>query len=351
MLLVDAHLDLAWGARNLGRDVLTSVPSKRAKEADHGPHGRAMVGYPELVQAEAGIILATLYVEPARSRLSAGPVYSTDEEAHLLAIDQLAYYTDLIAREPHIRLIFSEGQLTRHLADWSEDRRHVGLILLMEGADPIRTPDEVDFWSERGLRIVGPAWHATRYSGGTGEPGPLTSSGRSLLDHMSRQGMILDVSHMSDESCAESLDRYDGAIIASHSNCRALAPGDRQLTDPMIRRLGERDAVIGVAFSDRQLRGRSGASDPSRGPVTLDDVVDHIDHLCQVLGDSRHVALGTDIDGGFGVERTPHELDSYADMPKLIGVLERRGYEAAQIEGIFGANLLNKLRQGLLSAG
>jgi membrane dipeptidase len=310
-----------------------------------------MVGYSDLVQAEAGIVLATLYVEPARSRLSAGAVYSTDEEAHLLAADQLAYYMDLTAREPHIRVIATEGQLERHLADWSLDRRYVGFVLLMEGADPIRTPEEVEYWSRRGLRIVGPAWHATRYSGGTGEPGPLTPSGRLLLDHMSSLGMILDVSHMSDESCAESLDRYEGAIIASHSNCRMLAPGDRQLADPMIRRLGERDAVIGVAFSDRQLRGASGASDPNRGPVTLDDVVDHIDHLCQVLGDTRHVALGTDIDGGFGVERTPQELDSYGDVPKLAAVLERRGYSGSEIGGIFGTNLLKKLREGLLPAG
>ena len=172
------------------------------------------------------------------------------------------------------------------------------------------------------MRIIGPSWHATRYAGGTGAPGPLTDLGRELLGEMERLGMVLDISHLSEESFWEAIERFHGVVIASHSNCRALVPGDRHLTDEMIRAIAERDGVIGTVMANPFLVADWGKEDHVV-PVTLADVIRHIDHICQVTGTTRHSAIGSDFDGGFGVESTPVEFDSVADLAKLADALSR----------------------------
>jgi len=230
------------------------------------------------------------------------------------------------------------------------DGRQVGVVPLMEGADGIREPEEAAWWQERGVRIVGLAWTGTRYAGGTGEPGPLTPEGRRLVSVLGELGLILDLSHASDESFLEALDRFEGTVIASHANARALLPDyarpERLLTDEMIRRLAEAGGVIGVVPFNRFLKD-SWTPEQGKATVTLDDVVAHIDHICQVTGSAAHAAIGSDFDGGFGVERTPAEIDTVADLQKLVPKLRARGYSEADVAAILSGNWLGVLRRGL----
>jgi membrane dipeptidase len=248
--------------------------------------------------------------------------------------------------------IRGRGDLEAVLASWQmadEAQRRVGLVTLMEGADGIREPQEAEWWMERGVRIVGLAWSATRYAGGTGAPGPLTPDGRQLLNRMADLGLILDLSHASDESYLEALDRFEGVVIASHANPRACIKAPRRperfLTDEMIRRLAERGGVVGVVPYNSFLRSEWQVSDGKTIP--LDDVIKMIDHICQVTGRAAHVGLGSDFDGGFGVASTPAEIDTVADLQKIGPALTARGYSEKDVAAILGQNWIEILRRGL----
>lgn len=346
MFVVDAHEDIAYNALHHGRDVRRSVAETRARERGRPPtEGEsipgmaetAMIGLPELRRGDVGLVFGTIFVPPGEPE-----AVVADGQA------QLAFYSELAAQHIGVRLVATRGELAALHADWARaprpDARPVGVTLLMEGADPLRDPDDLETWVRRGLRILGPAWRATRYAGGTRAPGPLTDLGRALLPEMERLGVVLDVSHLAEESFWQALDRFAGPVIASHANCRALVPTDRQLSDDMIRALAERDAVIGAVLANQFLvAGWTHAA----GPVTLDAVVRHIDHIAQLTGTTRHCAVGTDLDGGFGVESTPAELDSVADLPRLADALARHGYSQDDIGGILGGNWLRLLEQSL----
>jgi membrane dipeptidase len=209
----------------------------------------------------------------------------------------------------------------------------------MEGADPVLSPRQVQEWWAAGLRIIGPAHYGVSpYAHGTGTEGGLFPSGPELLKEMEQVGMILDVTHLSDQCFDEALDLFGGPVLASHHNCRALVPNQRQLTDEQIRRLIERGAVIGAAFDNWMLYPGwiRGESRPEL--VKMATVVDHIDHVCQLAGNANHAAIGTDLDGGFGREQSPHDLDTIADLQRLPGLLQQRGYSSADIEGILYRN-------------
>src|SRR5579859_501686 len=357
-LIVDAHEDLAWNALTFGRDYMRSASQTRQAELkSEAPHrnGNTLLGLPEYLQGQVAVVFGVIFVGPARSANPAWETetYSDANAAYRAANRQLDYYHRLTDEHEQLQQIGGRGDLERVLASWSAAdpaARRVGLVPLMEGADPIRTPEEAEEWMERGIRIVGLAWASTRYSGGTGEPGPLTPEGRRLLDVMADLGLILDLSHASDESFLEALDRYEGTVIVSHANARALLKDfprpERMLSDEMIRRLAGAGGVIGVVPLNRFLQS---SWQPSRGKgaVTLSAVLDMIDHICQVTGSAAHVGIGSDFDGGFGVESTPAEIDTVADLQKLDGLLRARGYTDSDVAAILGQNWIEVLRRGL----
>ncbi len=218
----------------------------------------------------------------------------------------------------------------------------------MEGADPIVSPEQARDWWDLGLRAVGPAHYGrSHYAHGTGVEGPLSPGGRELLKEFNRLGMILDVTHLCDPSMEEALDLFGGRVLASHHNCRALVPGDRQLTDKQIKQLIARDAVIGVALDAWMLYPNWIRGQTKPEVVGLTDVVDHIDHVCQLAGDVRHSAIGSDLDGGFGIEQTPRDLNTIADLQKLADILSARDYSDADIDLIFHGNWLRFFRESL----
>ncbi len=364
MLIIDAHEDIAYNALEWGRDIRDSVYVVREREgrtaccdtdnASSGAGGIAMSGLPELRRGGIGVVFGVIFAYPLRSASSPATgsytqAYHTAEEAHRIGREQLAYYQQL-AQEPGISLIQNTNDLQQVLKDWhasspDDKERPLGIVPLMEGADPIRTPDEVAQWFADGVRIVGLAWSGTRYSGGTRMPGPLTAEGKALLHEMERVGMILDTSHLAEESFWQALELFQGPIIASHSNCRVFTPTDRHLSDDMIRALAQRDSVIGIVPVNYFLHGDW--SNTNRFPVGLDQMVKHIDHICQLVGDARHVGIGSDIDGGFGRDETPQEMDTVTDLAKLADALRSASYKEEDIISIMSGNWQRLLERSL----
>jgi membrane dipeptidase len=352
MFIVDAHLDIAYNVFNNGRNPRLPLADIRASEKKGLPRGIATVSFPELQKGGIGLIFGTLFVAPGHLNLSIideKVSYHDSEEAHKLAMRQLDYYHRLHDESELIRLVTDLASLEEVMAshELEESQHMIGIVPLMEGADPIREPEEAEYWWERGLRLIGLAWDDTRYAGGgwRGDAPGLTKEGHHLLEVMADLGFILDLTHMSEKAALEALDRYEGTIIASHSNARALTgESPRHLSDTQIRLLGEHGGVIGIVLSNSFLRHHHKKGE-AKELVTLEHVVAHIDHMCQLTGSADHVGIGSDFDGGFGSADIPAEMDSVADLAKIATALQERGYEAADINKIMGENWLNILRR------
>ncbi len=355
MIIVDGHQDIAYNALRLGRDYRRAAWDIRRAEVEAGlaaKRGLAANGLPDALLGRVGVIFATLFAEsawsPFKSDNFAG--YTTPQEAYQQALRQWEYYQRLADEHEQIDLITRRAELDAVLETWADgvamDKHRVGLCLLMEGADPIVEPRQLEEWYERGLRIIGLAWSETRYAGGTGRPGPLTDLGRELLEAMQDFNFILDLSHTTEEGFLEALDRYEGPVIASHSNPTALWDHHRNLTDLQIQRLAERDGVMGVVLYNRFLNPHWYKGAP-KADTPFDVIIAAIDYVCQVTGSSAHVGIGSDIDGGFGAEAMPDGIDTTSDFWQIGEALLVRGYAVEDVERILGGNFLRILRRAL----
>jgi len=336
MLIIDGHEDLAWNAIELEREITVPLAEIRQAEGYAPAHGEgtATVSLPSLRAAGVRVVFGTVFTYPEGSSSSARRGYTSPDEAFNRGMAQVDYYHALEAK--------GQATILRRKADLEAvltgSGKLPGLALLMEGADPIRTPDELGIFIAAGVRFIGLSWKATRYAGGTGMPGPLTEAGRVLLREMERQRVVLDVSHLAEEAFWQAMECFGGKVIASHANCRAIVPTERQLSDEMIKAVADRDGVIGLVFYDKFIR-------PERDrPVTLADLVRHADHITQLVG-TRHLALGSDLDGGIGREVIPQGIDSVEDLPRFADALAAAGYSDEDIAAIMGENWLRVLRQ------
>lgn len=354
-IILDAHQDIAFNFVEEGRDFRLAALKKRSLE-DNSPQsvrmrGLVTQGLPDSLLGRVGIIFGTLYVNPAWSKFPTKYVsYETPQQAHQHAMRQIDYYKRLADEDSRVILIREKSDLKNVLASWAEGTdiadHKLGIVVLMEGADPVIVPEQINEWYEHGVRLVGPAWSETRYAGGTGKPGPLTSLGFELLDQMANLGMILDLSHLAEEAYYQALDHYQGPILASHSNPRHFVQTDRMLSDDMIRGLAERDGVIGVVPFNHFMNPNWASSDPKTS-VTIEHLIDLIDYICQLTGTTRHVGIGSDWDGGFGSESIPHPFDTVADLWLLNDGLRKRGFSPSDTQAILCGNFLRILEQGL----
>ncbi len=347
---------IAYDALALERDYRRSVAETRALEAGTdrvGRQGPAATGLPDAIRGGVAVVGAAIFTEPT-SYDSWGSVpvqsvasYGTPQEAHDAAKMQLEWYQEMASQLDTVRLILTRDDLDSVLATWAEDadpsQRQQGWILLMEGADPILEPSQFGEWWQRGLRILGTSWTKTRYAGGTNAPGPLTDLGRALLAEMAKVNALLDITHMSEEACLESLHTYEGPIFGSHVNPRQFSNTDRHLTDEAIRLLARRDGVMGLV-----LLNVFWTQDWQQGNnVPLSRVIDAVDTICQLTGSARHVGIGTDWYGGMGSNLIPNELDTVADLWKIGAGLRDRGYGETDVEAILSGNMLRKFREAL----
>jgi membrane dipeptidase len=348
--IVDAHLDVAYNAVVLDRDLSLPIAEIREHERRHPPAkssaGLCTVSWPALLEGRVAVIGGSLFVEPGKkSHPTATATYHTPEEAHAQAIEQLDYYRRVADEREDVEIIADAGALDRMIANWASDAPSVGVFIVMEGAEPILAPKELGWWAERGVRGVGPSWSAgTRYAGGNAAPGPLTDEGHALLHAMADLNLLLDISHLWEEAAHTALDRYPGPIVATHANPRAFVDSPRLLSDDLIRRMAEREGVIGVVAYNPMLEPGWRRGQPR---VPLARFVEAIDHICQIAGHAQSAGLGSDLDGGFGEASAPEELTSVADLQKVVGLLRARGYSEGDVEAIMGGNWLRLMRQAL----
>ncbi len=361
MLIFDAHLDLAWNAVEWNRDLERPIDEIRDFEKhfhDIVP-GDCMVTYGEMRAGQVGMVIATLLPRLHRKDKEF-TFYQSREAAHGAAVGQLAYYRAMVAKGV-LKELPTGAAVAQHADHWRSYLAQpdpeaktppIGFVLSMEGAPPILFPEQVQTWFEWGLRIVGPAHYGpNEYCHGTGSEGPLTDDGRKLLREMQRVGMLLDATHLADDSFWEALDLFGGPVLASHHNCRSLVPGDRQLTDDQIRALIARGAVIGAAFDNWMLTPGWKKYVTPLESVTMENVADHVDHVCQLAGNTEHSGIGTDLDGGFGKEQSPSDMETIAAVQRFAEILSRRGYSDDDIERICWKNFVNFLARHLPTGG
>ncbi len=381
MIIFDWHLDLAWNALEWNRDLKLPVADIRRLEVERGytgpGRGTNTVSLPALRDGHFAVVSATLLARHDRDWRPLGFIpksgYDSAEAANAMGLAQLAYYRAL-ERTGQVRILTDWPALDAHVREWQAfcrkgeapavpampaarqeprppdqpcDKPPLGFVISMEGADPILSPEDAGEWWAAGLRIVSLSHYGNaRYSHGTGTPGPLNEMGPALLREMERVGMILDVTHLADEAMDQALDAFGGTVIASHHNCRALVDRQRQLRDSDIQKIVARGGVIGTACDAWMLDADCGQGPGNvRRMATLESVADHIDHVCQLAGSARHSGIGSDLDGGFGTEQSPADIDTIADLQKLPAILARRGYSAADIRGIMHGNWLDLMQR------
>ncbi len=347
-LIIDGHLDLAVNGMQIRRDLALTAAQVRAAERGEAASefGTCTVTLPELRRARVGVVFATVMIRLDPAGSYAGTGMRTQAQCYAMGRGHAAYY-EILERCGEARLIRTAADLAEVAADWREREgaRRIGIVMAMESADPIVDPRQVSHWHEMGLRCVSLSHYGTgAYAHGTGTEGGLLPRARELLAALQAAGILVDVTHLTDQALWELLDIYDGPVIASHHNCRALVPGQRQLADDMIKALVARDAVIGTSFDLWMLDPKYVRKSGSAGrKVGLEAVADQIDHVCQIAGSSRHAAIGSDLDGGYGVEQSPLELETIADLPKLSDLLAARGYSAESLDDVFSRNWMRAL--------
>lgn len=354
--LIDGHLDLSMNALEWNRDLRISIQELNQREEgmnDKPDRGKATVTFQELRKGNIGLVVATQiarFVTPG-SKL---PGWYSPEQAWAQTQGQLAWYKAMEA-DGQLRMITSKEALDAHVAEWNaektaKDTLPIGYILSLEGADSLVNLDYVERAYEYGLRAIGPAHYGPgRYANGTDATGRLNPSGIGLLKEMDQLGIILDATHLNDEAFWHALALFKGPVWASHNNCRVFVDHNRQFSDDMIKALLERDAVIGVALDAWMMVPNwvRGMSTPEGTGCNMEIMANNIDHICQLAGNTAHVAVGSDLDGAFGKEQCPYDLETIADIQKVFPILQSRGYSEEDIQRISHGNWLRFMRNVL----
>ena len=351
MFILDAHLDLSMNAIEWNRDLTRPIAEIREREKnlrDKPDRGRGTVCLPEMRRGNVGLCVGTLIARYV-ARENPLPGWHSPEQAWAQTQGQLAWYRAMEERGEMIQITDALA-LKKHLQLWQEPPPNapIGYILSLEGADSIVTLAHLERAYSQGLRAVGPAHYGPgRYANGTDAKGGLPARGRELLAEMDRLGMILDATHLCDDSFWEALDHFRGPVWASHNNCRALVPHNRQFSYEQIKVLVDRGAVIGAALDAWMIVPGwiRGQTTPESSGLKLEKIIDHIDHICQLAGSSHHVGIGTDLDGGFGREQSPGDLDTIADLQKLPELLASRGFKPDDVQRILHGNFIRFFKE------
>lgn len=351
MFIFDAHLDLSMNAMEWNRDLRNNVSLLRQSEQgmdDKPDRGRATVSFPDLRKGNIGIVVATQiarFVKPD----SLIPGWNSPQQAWAQTQAQVTWYK-CMEEEGEMVSITDRESLQRHIALWNDgtpnDKKPIGYILSLEGADSIVDISYLEKAYNYGLRAIGPAHYGPgRYANGTDSTGKMGKKGIELLHEIERLNMILDVTHLCDDAFWQALDYYNGSVWASHNNCRSLVNHNRQYNDEQIKELIARGAVIGGALDAWMLvpDWKRGISTPMDMQCNLETVFKHMDYICQIAGNARHIGIGSDLDGAFGTEQCPYDLDTIADLQKLVSIFRNHGYTEEDLKNIFHQNWINFL--------
>lgn len=350
MFIFDAHLDLSMNAMEWNRDLTWSVEEIRESEkgmTDKPDRGNNTVSFDAMRKGNIGLCMATQIARYVKKESSL-PGWNSPQQAWAQTQAQLAWYRTMEEAGELVQIRNTE-QLNAHLESWktSEGKKPIGYILSLEGADSIVSIDYLERSYEQGLRAIGPAHYGPgTYAFGTNSVGGIGTNGKALLKEIARLGLILDATHLCDQSFWETMNNYNGPVWASHNNCRSLVDHNRQFSDEQIKELINRNAVIGMALDAWMMVPNwvRGQSTPESKGVTLQQMMDNMDHICQLTGNALHVGIGTDLDGGFGKEQGPSDLDTITDLQKIPNLLSKRGYSSLDIENIMSQNFIRFLQ-------
>jgi len=353
MFTIDAHLDLSMNALEWNRDLRLPVSAINNREkglTDKPDRGKGVVSLPELRKGNIGLVVGTQigrYVALENPL----PGWHSAEQAWAQTQGQLAWYKAM-AEAGEMVQINDRTSLEKHLALWQNgepnNTKPIGYILSLEGADSMVTVGHLERAYDYGLRAIGPAHYGPgRYANGTDAKGVMGANGLALLKEIERLNIILDATHLCDDAFWQALDNFNGNVWASHNNCRALVNHNRQFSDDMIKALIQRGAVIGAALDAWMMVPEwvRGISTPDGMNCNLEVMIDHIDHICQLAGNTLHVGIGSDLDGAFGREQCPYDLETIADLKKIPVLLRNRGYSQTDIENMMHGNWLRFLRE------
>ena len=358
-LRIDGHLDLASSSLAYDRDLTLDLDTLRTREAEwfgddeaiHRCPGTATVSLPALRSAGTRLCIASIIARVKSRRPASGLPRRDDVDAQTpagaeaFAAAQLAWY-ERMHRDGHLRIVRRGDELPDLDTDDSDEP--LSVVLMLEGCDPIVEPTDAKEWFDRGVRVASLAHYGRgRYAMGTGGDGPLTDAGKRLVPLLDEAGIALDLTHTADDALREAMDFHRGSVCATHANCREICNNDRQLSDAQIRAIADRGGVIGVVSFNPMIVPCPIGERPHRDRVTLDRLADHVDHICHVTGSASHVGIGSDLDGGFGREAIPAELDSIADLPRFADTLARRDYNDGDIASILGGNWRRWLESAL----
>ena len=351
MLIFDAHLDLAMNALEWNRDLQWSVSEIRESEkgmTDKPDRGNNTVSFDAMRKGNIGLCVATQIARYVHKD-NPLPGWNSPQQAWAQTQGQLAWYKTM-EEAGELTPITNLATLNAHLENWensASEKKPIGYILSLEGADSIITIEHLERSYEQGLRAIGPGHYGPgTYAHGTNSVGGIGAKGKELLKEVERLNMILDATHLCDQSFWEAMDVYHGAVWASHNNCRKLVDHNRQFSDEQLKELLKREAVIGMVLDAWMMVPNwvKGTSTPQSIGVTLKQMADNIDHICQLAGNALHVGIGTDLDGGFGKEQSPADLDTIADLQNVPEILKSRGYSQTDIENIMHGNFLRFLK-------
>jgi membrane dipeptidase len=370
ILIIDGHLDMAFNALYKRRDLTKPVQMLREREdpirrdvSQHkdslerrsgpwtGKLATVTVALPEMRKGRVGIMLTTIM---ARVQAPGGNTHNsvrTQAIAHARGRSHLHYY-EALEREGEIFWIKTAADLDTSAAMWEnpDEKTPIGMILTMESADPILGPDNVPFWADAGLKSVTLThFGANTYGHGTGTVGGLYPPAYPLMDALAETDIAIDLSHASDLAFWQILDHWKGPVHASHCNCRALVPGQRHLTDDMIKAITERGGVIGSVFAEQMLSPYWNWDDPSThypgSTRPMKAAIEHMNHICELTGSTDHIAFGTDLDGGFGREQSPIDYNTIDDLQVFLNNLRQSGYSEADVEKIAHGNLIRFFKE------
>jgi len=351
MFIFDAHLDLSMNAMEWNRDLTLPVSEIRKREVgmdDKPDREKNMVSLDAMRKGNIGLCVATQIARYVK-RDNDLPGWNSPQQAWAQTQGQLAWYKTM-EDLGEMTQITNLDQLNNHLKNWQQtnSKKAIGYILSLEGADSIISFAHLEKAYEQGLRAIGPAHYGPgTYAHGTDSVGGIGKKGKELLKKIEALNLILDATHLCDVSFWETMKVYNGPVWASHNNCRKFVDHNRQYSDEQITELIQRDAVIGIALDawmmvPNWIRGRS---TPEELSVSLKQMIDNIDHICQLSGNSLHVGIGTDLDGGFGKEQAPVDMDTIEDLQKIPAMLSKRGYSTQDIENIVHKNFINFLNR------
>lgn len=317
-IVVDTHCDTLL--RVLGRSPYRRQQPYKLGERNAEGH----LDLPRMQEGGVDVQFFAAYIEP---------IYKPDRS--LKRAMQLfdAFFTELEANSDRMLMATTVDDIMK-----AKEQGKVAAVLAIEGGEALEGDLGVlRMFHRLGVRSIGLTWNQRNdIADGVGDArskGGLSEFGAAVVQEMNRLGILVDVSHLSDPGFWDVIEISTQPIIASHSNARAVCNHRRNLTDEQIKALAKNGGVMGMNFAAAFVK--------EDGKPTIDDLLDHIDHIVQLVG-PEHVGLGSDFDG---IGATPEGLTDVTKMPLITEGLCRRGYSDEHIRLILGGNYFRVFRQ------